>query len=133
MRTIEKRKSMKFIITLLCMTCACISSSGCSDEVEVVMANGETTVIVTEEGTEVIDPFRYYDIVFSGSNGSGTVEAVASSDNDMFGGHFFSFSFDKSSGLSNGDVIKVSVSPYVINSKEIISPAYKEIKVKGLK
>lgn len=123
----------KKIITV-CMTLfICIFTVGCSNEEIVINSKGETEIIKTEKNTIIIDPFEYYNIVFTGYNGYGNVSVEKNLQNTE--SKFFSFNVDKSHNLSNGEIICVSVDTDGIynNSTAIISPAYKEFGVEGLK
>ncbi len=110
----------------------CILTCGCSKEEVIITENGETEVVKTEKDTVILDPFEYYNVVFTGYNGYGTVSLEKSSQNTE--NRFFSFRISKSYDLSNGEKICVTVDTNGIYNDPmvIISPAYKEFEVQGL-
>ena len=121
-----KNKCLNALIIAAGIICLCFAA-GCANKAEIILPTGETTIVELEKGAEIINPFDYCDIVFSGYNGYGTAEAV-----EKYGGNRFRMTLDKSSGLFNGDTVTVTVRGTGDIGSDVISPAYMEFEVEGL-
>ena len=112
-----KNKCLKTLVALAEAVCLCFTA-GCANKAEIILPTGETTILELEKGGEIINPFDYYDIAFSGYNGYGTAEAV-----EKYGGKRLILTLDKSSGLCNGDTVAVTVRAGGNLGSDVISPA----------
>lgn len=119
------KKSVKVVFAAVCALTMCLTA-GCANKAEVVLPDGQTSQVELEKGSEVIDPFQYFDITFSGYNGFGS--AVV----NIKESRGFELDLSKQNNLSNGDKITATVSTVTDISPDVISPAYKEIEVTGL-
>ncbi len=119
------KKSAKAVFAAACALTMCLTA-GCANKAEVVLPDGQTSQVELEKDGEVIDPFQYFDITFSGFNGFGS--AVVNKKESCS----FELDLSKQNDLSNGDKITVTVVTVADISPDVISPAYKEIEVTGL-
>lgn len=95
-----------------------ITYSGSLDEtVGIEVKDGKASVKAADLAeVAVLNPFEMVKVVFSGIDGYGTAE-ITNSKND----YGLSFKLDKTSGLSNGDTVKVTIS---YNYSELLSKGF---------